>query len=275
VQIIGADEEPEQVMVGQPFQQGPDGQPVPQAQHNPEFTDFYDFKKGKYAVTVTVGKGSATRREEGAAALADLIPHLPPEMAAVATPDYVEQLSFPGAHKIAEKLKKALPPQFQEQPEGGPDPEKQQMQGMIQQLQQALQGRQAEEQAKQQATLQKAQMDAQVDLQKTSMEIASREKIALIQASTTMNVAQGKIDAEDARAYVDAMENKVAGMLELHMAKLGQVHEAIQAQQDRMHEASMASLQHSHALEQGQQGAAIASDQMNQQAALQPPAEGV
>jgi hypothetical protein len=118
-------------------------------------------------------------------------------------------------------------------------------------------------------------MDAQVDLQKTQMEIASREKIALIQASTTMNVAQGKIDAEDARTYVDAIENKVSGMLELHMAKLGQVHEAIQAQQDRMHEVGLAALQHSHALEQGQQGADIASQQMAQQAALQPPAEGV
>ncbi len=275
VQIIGADEEPEQVMVGQPFQQGPDGQPVPAPQHVPDYTDFYDFKKGKYAVTVTVGKGSATRREEGAAALADLIPHLPPEMAAVATPDYVEQLSFPGAHKIAEKLKKALPPQLQEQPEGGPDPEKQAMQQQIGQLQQALQGRQAEEQAKQQATLQKAQMDAQVDLQKTSMEIASREKIALIQASTTMNVAQGKIDAEDARTYVDAVENKMGKLLDLHMTKLGQIHEAMQAMQDRAHDVGLAALDHAHTLEQGQQGADIASQQMAQQAALQPPAEGV
>jgi hypothetical protein len=255
IQIMGADEEPEQVMVGVPFQKGPDGQPQPAAQHQPDLTDFYDFKKGKYAVTVTVGKGSATRREEGAAALADLIPHLPPEMAAVATPDYVEQLSFPGAHKIAEKLKRALPPQLQDQPEGGPDPEKQQMQGMIQQLQQALQGKQMEEQAKQQGALQKAQLDAQTSLQQTQMEIQSRERIALIQASTTMNVAQGKIDAEDARTFVDAMENRVAGLLELHMAKLGKVHEALAQQQDQVHEVGLTAMQHQHEADQAERAA--------------------
>ncbi len=272
IQIMGADDEPEQVIAGAQFHKGPDGQPV-QAPHptDPDLTDFYDFKKGKYAVTVTVGKGSATRREEGAAALADLIPHLPPEMAAVATPDYVEQLSFPGAHKIAEKLKRALPPNLQEQPEGGPDPEKQQMQQMIQQLQQALQGKQAEEQAKQQAMFAKAQLDAQTSLQQTQMEIQSRERIALIQSATTTNVAQGKIDAEDARTYADALENKVSGLLELHMARLGQIHEAIQQQHEQAHDVGLTAMQHAHEAKQADQAQQAASQQMAQQAALTPP----
>lgn len=259
VQIMGADEEPEQVMTGQPFAKGPDGvpQPVPPDQMNPDLHDFYDLTKGKYQVTVSVGKGSATRREEGANALAQLIPHLPPEMAAVATPDYVEQLSFPGAHKIAEKLKRALPPQLQEQEAGGPDPEKQQMQQTIAQLQQAIESKQVEEQAKQQAqtqreltraqmdaeaSLQKAQLDAQATVTKAEIDAQTRIRIAQINAQAGLTEASIKAGMQDTGHQVAREEQMIGNDHELRVQAIDHEHEremaAVNAEQAAMQQAT-------------------------------------
>jgi hypothetical protein len=206
VTLMGVDDEPEQVMVGAPFQEGPDKVPMPSpegvtpalAKLSKGMHKFYDLNQGRYAVTVTVGKATATRREEGAAALGALIPHLPPQMAAVATPDFVEQLSFPGAHKIAEKLRKALPPELQEPDPNAPPipPEVQQQMAAMQQqnsqMQQALQT----DQAKQQATIAKAQIDAQAMLEKSKLESAASVEKARLDAQATLQQADMAADRE-------------------------------------------------------------------------------
>jgi len=220
LQILGLDDEPKQVMVGKPYKEGANG--VPEAAppeitpDMPNFQDsvyqFYDLNNGRYAVTVTVGKATATKREEGAAALGELIPHLPPEMAAVATPDYVEQLSFPGAQKIAERLRSALPPALQEKDEKSDIPPQAQMmiQQLQMQLQQAMQALQTD-QAKQQATIQSTQIKAQADVQlsqedaqrdlqlqqmKLQAEMAMEEQKLRIQTEAEMRIAQMKADLE-------------------------------------------------------------------------------
>ena len=264
LQIMGVDEEPDQVIAGQPFMKGEGGvpQPVPQEQFDPELHDFYDLTKGKYQVTVAVGKGSATRREEGAAALANLIPHLPPEMAAVATPDYVEQLSFPGAHKIAEKLKKALPPQLQAQEEGAPDPEKQQLQAMVQQLQQAIQSKQVEEQAKQQAETQreltKAQIDAEAALAKAQLDAQTRIRIAQINAQAALTEASIKAGSADAGHQVARDEQLIGNDHELRVQAIDHEHERAMAETQATIAASQQAAQQAHDAEMGaqqQQGA--------------------
>jgi hypothetical protein len=205
IQILGADDEPEQVMVGQPYQQGPNGIPQPapagvtpeMAQQKDNTFKFYDLNNGKYAVTATVGKANATKREEGAAAIGELIPHLPPEMAAVATPEYVEQLSFPGAQKMAEKLRKTLPPHLQDQDQDNPVPP--QLQAMIAQMQQenqALKQAVATDQAKQQAQMQSAQIDAQVQTQKAQADAQVKMQIAQLDAQTAQMQADSTADKE-------------------------------------------------------------------------------
>lgn len=276
LQIIGADDAPEQVIVGHPFEPGGPGQPPkPLADNQPMVPDlhqFYDLTKGQYAVTVTVGKATATKREEGVAALGQIIPHLNPEQQAVVMPDYVEQMSFPGAHKIAEKLRKTLPPQLQDEEAGGPNHQLMQAQQQIQQLQQQLQSKvaekQAEVQAKGQIDLQKTTLQEQAENQRTQQQNQVEMSKAELQATTTLGVAQAKIDAENFRSYVDALETKVSSALDLHMHKLTQIHDALttvhqtqheasQAALDRTHEAQMAVLQHQQTLEQGQQDAAL------------------
>jgi Phage P22-like portal protein len=250
--ILGMDDEPEQVMVGKPFTKGPDG--VPQEANVPpevaklkaSLAKFYDLTQGTYAVTVTVGKASATRREEGAAALGDLIPHLPPEMQAKILPDYIKQLSFPGAQGIAEKLE---PPNPQE----GGDPK--QMQQVIQQLQQQVQqagemlktdqvkvqGSLQEAQIKAQADGQRAQLDAQVKIEIAKMDNAARIEVARIGA------AKGALDAQAA-----AQEERLSTGLQVQ-------HEAEQAALDRAHEVGMG------AMSAQQQAQAQAADQAHQQ----------
>jgi|GEM_PF-2487228 len=274
LQIIGDDDVPEQVLIGQPYilQQG---KPVPLP---PELQQlqaagkkFYDLNKGKYSVTVTAGKATATKREEGAAALKDLIPHLPPELAMAILPDFVRQLSFTGSEKIATKLEKALPPQLQEQEEGGPDPRLQAAMQQIQALQQQIQSKQAEKMAEAQAKgamdMQKTQVQEQAENQRTAAKLQADLTKAELQASTTLGVAQAKVDAENFRSYVDALESKIAHRLDLHMqdvnAAVDRLHEHLQSNKQMAHEVGMAHLEHKHALEQGQQAAALAPPPTN------------
>jgi len=284
LQILGLDDEPEQVMAGVPFTPGPDGQPQPidpaamphpdpeQAERDKALIKFYDLNAGRYSITVAVGKANATKREEGAAALGELIPHLPPEMAAVATPDYVEQLSFPGSHKIAEKLRKALPPQLQEQEDGqAPDPEKQAMQQQLQQMQQMIESKQIEEQTKQQAAtdreLAKAQMDRETTLAKAQLESQSRERIAelnadkdmaaqVMQNATTIAVAHIGANAKGAAINAHAEEERMALGHQAEQADADRQHESVESEQARSHEATQRDTDRTYEAEQAREAAA-------------------
>jgi hypothetical protein len=285
IHILGMDDEPEQVMVGQPYQEGPNGQPqasppniTPEiAQLEGSLHKFYDLNNGRYAVTVSVGKATATKREEGAQALGELIPHLPPEMAAVATPDYVEQLSFPGSHKIAEKLRNALPPQLQDQK----DPKNQippQAQAMIQQLQGELQKAQQfiqTKQAEQQGSLQETQIKAQTDLQiaKHKADTDADRELALQMMKNATSIAVARISASKSQLdpVAEAAEERLATGLQ-------HAHEVGMQGMKQQHEKDLAAQAHQQALEQGSQGAVIdqqaqESDQAHQAEMAQQAAE--
>jgi len=292
LQILGMDDEPEQVMIGQPFQPGPNGQPQPapvSGKDDPAFQkgvhQFYDLNQGRYAVTVAVGKATSTKREEGAAALGELIPHLMPEQQAVVMPDYVEQLSFPGAHKIAEKLRKALPPQLQEPEEGGPDPEKQAMQQQIQQLTQALESKQAEKQAEAQAkgqvdmqiaqadgqiAMQKAQLDGQLALQKAQLDAEVRIKIAQINAQAGLTEASIKAGLEQTGHQVARDEQLIGNDHELRVQAIDHEHERDMASVQLQAKMAEAEQGQAHALEQGEQAHGQTLEQTEQAAALAP-----
>ncbi len=248
--VLGQDDVSEKVIIGQHFVVQA-GTPIPispeeAAQMQPGVAQFYDLSKGRYAVAVKVGKASATKREEGAAALGELIPHLPPEMAAVVTPDYVEQLDFEGSHGIAEKLRRALPPQLQDKPEDGSIPpqvqaQMQAMQGQLQEAQQKIAVDGAKEEVKQKGMLQKAQIDADVEKFKADLQI----KLQAMKDATSIEVARISAKAQ----HIDT----IAGMTEEAIAL---DHQAEQAQHDRVHDVNMAQQAHEQALQQGAAGVA-------------------
>ncbi len=255
--ILGLDDQPETVIAGQHFVQQGQQAPQPIAPEQAQgmakgVAKFYDLTAGRYGVTVSVGKSATTMREEGLGVLGDLIPHLPPEMAAAVTPEFISEMSFPGAQKIAEIARKTLPPQLQPQEEGGPDPQLQAAQQKIQALEQAIQSKQAEKQAEVAAK-------GQFELQKTSLQESAETQRSRENNETKLAVAE-----------LGAKVDRLALFLE-ERARLGvQIQDAHTQATDNAHEAGMAAIDHAHALAQGQQDHEQTLEQGQQAAALQP-----
>jgi hypothetical protein len=263
VSILGMDDKPEQVMVGQPFELSEDGIPKAAPEHvTPDVAKlkdnlykFYDLNNGTYHCAVTVGKAQATRQKEGSAALGELIPHLPPEMQAKIIPDYIKQLSFPGAQAIAEKLE---PPT-----DGAPNPEQaaqmlQQLQEENAQLKQAAEG----DTIKAQSTLQKAELDntAKVEIEKARLD-AQAQKTA---ADNETKLAVAQIGA-DVKLLMDSISLFMA-----ERARVGvESHETGQTMRSQQHEREMAEAGHARALEQGDVQAAQSAKQAEAERAHQ------
>lgn len=237
--IIGMDDEPKQVMVGKPFKPGPNGipQPAPDditaeiAKVKGSLYKFYDLNNGTYHCTVTVGKATATRQQEGAQALSAIIPHLPPEMQAKIIPDYIKQLSFPGAQAIAEKLEPpsdmdaSIPPQIQAQ--------LQQLQQQNQQLQQALQT----DQVKAQVQVQAAQIKAQTDAANAQQDAQVRIRIAEMDNATKIEVARITAAKQVAALAAEAQEERLSTGIKIAA-------DAAAQQQDHAHEAALTAQGH-------------------------------
>lgn len=222
--VLGIDDNARHVMLGQPHQEGPDGQPqaLMGANGQPLTPDemqtlqggmakFFDLSKGKYGVTVTTGKSYLTRRQEGSDAMGQLIPHLPPQMAAAVTPAFIQSLDFPESEKIADMARKTLPPELQEtEGEQAIPPQAQAqiaaMQQQMQQMGQALQEAQSGIPVKQleiQGQMQKTQMELQ---QKDAIErekIASNERIAALDNQTKLLIAGQQLDVQRAKVIAE------------------------------------------------------------------------
>jgi hypothetical protein len=166
---------------------------------------------------------------------------------------------------------------LQQEEEGGPDPEKQQLQQMVQQLQGVIQSKAAEKQAE-------AQAKGQIDLQKTQLQESAETQRHREDNETKLAVAElgAKMDRlalfleERARLGVQGAD-QIAQHTDIQ-------HEAVQNELDRQHEKELALQQHAQALQQGAQGHQQALEQgqqageqqmaqNEQQAALQPKAE--
>lgn len=247
--ILGMDDKPEQVMVGKPFKPNDKGAPEPApdditaeiAKIEGSQYKFYDLNNGTYTTTATVGKATATRQQEGAQALGELIPHLPPEMQAKVMPDYIKQLSFPGAQGIAEKLEpptnEGLPPQVQ------------QLVAQLQQQNQQLQQMVQTDQIKAQATMQAAHIKAQADLQIAQFEAQKEIELAHLENAAKIEVA--RIGAAKA-----VMDTQAAGQEERLATGLQIQHEQRENALDRQHEAGLTALQQAHQADQAAQGQA-------------------
>jgi hypothetical protein len=135
--------------------------------------------------------------------------------------------------------------------------------------------------------MQKQTLKGQQDLQLAQLEQQGKERLAWINQVAQIAIAGAKIDAEQARTFVDAAEKGSAKALDLHMQHLAHVQDTQQSTQDHLEALQQAALEHSQnleagavghqqALEQGAVGHQQGLEANAQQAALQPaPAEGV
>jgi hypothetical protein len=275
LKIVGANEEPEQVTLGAPMPPNPMGgaSPAPGSPQAPAgmagaplpdpriqqqaqgMQQFYDLKKGNYSVTVDVSQSYSTKRQEGLADMQDLVKVLPPEMAMVVVPNIVKYSDFPGNQDIYDLLIKALPPQLQPTPKGQ-QPIPPQVQAQLGQASQMVEMLSKELNAKNQI-IETEQVKAQQAMQEKQIDADTRIKVAWIQASAQLATAGMKVDAENARSYVDALEQQGAKALDAHMERLSQ-------HADHVHEAALTAMQQAH--EVATMGAQASIDQNAQRA---------
>jgi hypothetical protein len=154
-----------------------------------------DLTKGEYAVTVTAGASYATKREQQANQLRDLYQVYP--QAAVATADiYARDI---GANEAAERLKKMLPPELQEQDN---DEQAQVPQKIQQELQQNAQTIEM---------LTKALNEEKDKSEAKAIEVKSKEEI-----NEANNISKEKINTENNQVKLvieemkaDMMDNQI------------------------------------------------------------------
>jgi hypothetical protein len=229
VAAIGEDDDARQIMLGKPFKVD-NGAPVAADPRDPS-AKVIDLAKGEYSVAITVGKSFTTRREEASSAMGELM-SAAPQLVPVMADKYVENLDFPGARQIADRLKKQLPPDLQEGGDNNPEV----LRGKLQQAGQAIEVMSKEleaknefirtEQVKAQAGLQEKLLQEQAENQRQAEKIAAEKQIAALKAF--VELAKAEISAQSATA---------AQHTELAMQELGYGHEHAKAAADRQHEA--------------------------------------
>ncbi|HKE24977.1 MAG TPA: portal protein [Bryobacteraceae bacterium] len=160
VRILGEDRAQQIVKVNQQFQEW-NGQ-----------IKCYDLASGQYDVVASAGPTSITQRQETWETLTQLAQAYP-QLLQIAGDILFDNADFPGADKLADRLRKTLPPGLQDQPGNAQQQmqmlaaQYQQSQAMIQQLTQALQSAQQKIDTKEIETKsdeREAALKAQVDL---------------------------------------------------------------------------------------------------------------
>jgi regulator of replication initiation timing len=106
--------------------------------NDPMDPNAVDLAVGEFDVVLSTGVSYTTRRAEAANAMMDMI-QVYPQMAQVAGDIIAKNMDFPGADKLAERLKKTVPPQFLgDDEEGGLGVTPEQLQQIQQQVQQLM-----------------------------------------------------------------------------------------------------------------------------------------
>lgn len=269
--LLGKDDQPKTVLLNQPFLRDPEGQPQPLPPNQPppqgQEIEHYNLKDGNYAVSVGVGTSFATRRQEGAdfgLKLMDALPNQAPLFAHIV----VGEMDGPGHRQIAEILKKALPPQFQDD-KGKPQipPE---VQAQLQQAGQAIDVLTKELNAKNDY-IEREQFKVDADLEKSRMDNETRVRVAGIQADAAVANAEIKAGLSDAQMRIAAMESLIGREHDERTQTMERQHQREMAEQGHAQNMEAGEQEHQQGLEAGQMQHGQVLEQAAQQAALQPP----
>ncbi len=222
IRIMGSDEQQKTVMV----HAGADPNTLPPAGQLPEgVKGIYDLNAGTYAVVVATGPSQANRRLEAATALNAFVQAYPNAFPILGDL-IVKNLDWPGSRAAAKRLHKMVPPQFLDpEDDGAPAPLPPQVQQEMAQTKQALQLAMQKLQ-EQEGIIKGKKLEVAGSLEEKKLDIASREKLAVIAAAAQLGIAGSKLDTEKAKAYVDAMEAKFETMAGIVADRQAQGHEA-------------------------------------------------
>ena len=180
------------------------GGPPPPKSSSSQPTQNFDLNKGRYGVTVSIGRSYKSRRDEGADEMGQLF-QANPSLFPILGDIYLKFRDFPGHLEAAERVKKLLPAPLQAS-DGEPDPEQ-----MKKQLEES--GRMIEQLTK---ALEEKTWDVDVDRQKLEMQAAqskgdqdSKVEIERMRNETQLAVTAMKIRAHEAGAIFAAEIDRV------------------------------------------------------------------
>lgn len=195
---------------------------------NQEYTDEkgrkknHDMTKGTYDVMITTGPSYTTKRQEAAESMVAMMQTPIGQAVATVAPDMVvANMDWPGADKLAERLKKTVPPEILADDDDAPQippqviQQMQQMQQMIEQMGQELQAAQGELNSKQ-LDIQKKEADLQGQMMKNEQTSQSQALALEIRAAKAemavreMQLQMGQRDIEIASSELQAMQAQVS-----------------------------------------------------------------
>jgi hypothetical protein len=250
IRVLGKDETPKLVKINQQYTDA-NGK-----------TKNYQFGSGKYHIVVTMERGFSTKRQESGDQMSQVM-QASPQTFPMWADIYFKNSDVAGSDQLAERFKKMLPPELQDE-QDDPKAQLSKMQAQLAQTGQQLQAIDAFA-----AKLQKEQegkvIENQTKMQIAQMQEQSRLEIVKMQEATKLAVAQitATKDANQAIADRELEQFKI-----LH----GSAHEVAMNSVNQGHEAAMAERGHEQAIEQSQMGheqALEAQDQAGQQAITQ------
>lgn len=223
---------------------------------------IYDIGVGSYDVSVSVGPSYQSKRQEAAATMLELFksdPAIVPIMGDI----LLRNMDFPGAQECADRAKKMLPPQLQDE-DDGQDP-----QAIIQK--QAQQLTQLSQQHQDLTTA----LGHEIQLRETKqIEQKGKFDTAQMQESYRLDIEKMKIEAQITIAEIQTKAQETQARLKLEMDMMSKLHvsaheRAMQADQQG-HEADQNSQQQGtdltkQAMQQGHEQGMAASDQEHEQ----------
>lgn len=222
MRIIGEDGTPDMVKINQPTgKTKPDGTP-----------EVFQMGMGTYDVTADEGPSYQTKRLESAESIQALIA-AEPGLLTILGDLFVKSLDFPYAQECAERIKKMLPEQLQDDKDKQPVPP--QVQAKLQQYGQLID------------QLTKVVNDQAEQLKSQTLVLESKERIAALQAETQLAINNSQLTSKEA--------------LQTMAEEMGHIHELLS------HSREQAKIQQAGDI--AGQDAQLQQDQMDQNAAMQ------
>ena len=216
IRILGEDGSEEMAEVNKPvIEKGQNGEPIER---------IYDLRMGKYDVDCKAGPSYTTQRQEAAASMQAIL-QAAPQLMQVAGDLLVKNLDWPGADELAERLKKTIPPELQDEEEQQIPPQVQQAmqqmeqaiqqrEQMIQQLMQELQSLKAQEgndQAKVAIDAKKVEIDAyKAETDRLKVELEAQAAQQVIPQEPQQTVQEQGIDLSPIVQMLQQLEQRIS-----------------------------------------------------------------
>lgn len=179
-----------------------------------DIVGIYDVSVGRYDVTATVGPSYASKRQEAVEAMLQLINSYP-QAAPIIGDLLIKSMDWPGAGKIAARLRKMMDPNLLE------DGDKPTVPPFF--MQQFQQLKAAYEELAKEQEVEKVKTLSDESIKR--MEIESRERIAAMQAQADLAQTLAKADADRALELVKAEMARVQEILNARLSPVSPIHE--------------------------------------------------